>query len=491
MRNMSLVHSPLSPPVGRLVRSPLGFRRGGSRLVFPLDVAGALPESAYGIAQLTATYSGPAIRVFRPSDSGERDIYFKGQFLDAGDLADFLGTQVGKVMTFYDIRGNGRHITQATDASRAQISVQVTMSGGLSVAFNGVGEYPLPAALSLDRRSSEVIGVVEFPTSKEQNGLFEIGATSNAAMNIFTQSAGSMQWRPTGGAVAFKTQAAPRWYNVYGSATGGYFEQDGETSTAAAPTSLVSTGGYLGRIIPGGYTARMLFGFIAYYARVLSAGERAAAKAAADKIFNCVSTGGVLVANGDSIMASSTAGTLRNGIINQLLPSLATKPKVFNFAGGGEKIYNNLTGGAADFANYEALILSRYSAEKRVIFYFKGTNDMGVDGRTGAQAYADLQTYCGLARSAGAKVIVCTLLPRTSYGLSNTTEFAAFNTSVRTNWATFADGFVDFNQHPVMGAGGAAADSSLYLDGLHPTMYGNSLLAAYAAAEVNRVIALP
>lgn len=488
---MSLVHSPLSAPVGRLVRSPLAFRRGGSPLVFPLDQAGAMPAAAYGVVRLSSAYSGPAIRVVRPSDSAEQDIGFSGQRLDVAALSAFLGTQVGKVKTFYDHSGNGRDITQATDASRAQIHTSLTMAGGVCVAFNAVGEYALPASLSMDRRSSEVISVVEFPITKEQNGLFEIGAVSNGNSNIFTQSSGALQWRPNGSATAFKVQAAPRWFNQYGSASTSYFEQDGESATAAAGTTATATGGYLGRLVAAGYISKMLFGFIAFYARNLSAGERAAAKTAADQIFNCVTTGGLLAFQGDSITASSHSGTLRNGWVHQILPSLATSPRVFNFAGGGEQLVNDLVGGTSDMTSEELAVLSRYSSGKRVVLVFKGTNDMGVGGRTGAQVYADLQTYCAAIRTAGGKVIVCTLLPRTSYGVSNSTEFANFNTSVRTNWASFADGFIDFNQHPVMGAGGAPADTSLYLDGLHPTQYGNSLLASYAAPEVNRVIALP
>jgi lysophospholipase L1-like esterase len=484
-----MIFSPVRSPIRSAIGSPVGLLKT-SALVFPLDQAGAMPAAAYGVTRLSSAYSGPAIRVFRPSDSAELDIGFSGQRLDAAALSTFLGSQVGKIVTFYDHSGNGGHITQATDAIRAQISVGLTMAGGPCVAFNGVGEYALPAAISMDRRSSEVIAVAEFPIAKEQNGLFEIGAVANGNSNIFTQSSGALQWRPNGSATAFKVQSAPRWYNQYGSASTSYFEQDGESTTAAAATSVVSTGGHLGRLVSAGYTAKMLFGFIAFYARNLSAGERAAAKTAADLVFGCVSTGGLLAVQGDSITASSTAGTLRNGWIHQMIPSLATKPRIFNFAGGGEQLVNDLVGGTSDMTTEELAVLSRYSSGKRVVLVFKGTNDMGVANRTGAQVYADLQTYCGSIRANGGKVIVCTLLPRTSYGLSNTTEFAAFNTSVRTNWATFADGFVDFNQHPVMGAGGAPADSTLYLDGLHPTMYGNSLLASYSAAEVNRVLAL-
>jgi lysophospholipase L1-like esterase len=468
----------------------VGVGAGSLPLVYPLDEAGALPLAAYGVKRLSAAYSGPAIRV-RRADAVEVDIGFSGQNLDLTALTAHLGTATGTVTTFYDLTGNGRHATQTLVANQGSIQASLFMSGGLTVSLGDAGWYDLPAGISIDRRNGEVCGVFEQWTTKQQVGFYEIGTVANANLNVFTLASGAIRATPPGSNAAFKPQSRPVWIDHYGASTGVYFEQDGETQTGAAPTTATSSGGYFGRIVTGGYFGRFHHGMIAFYNRVLSAGERSALKAAASGIFEASSTGGVLMYTGDSILASSTATTLRNGIAHQITPLLATSPKEFNLSGGGEQLVNDLVGGSSGFAGDEGGVLSRYTSDRRVVFVFKGTNDMGAGGRTSAQVYADLQAFCGSVRSNGGFVIVATLLPRTSYGLSTLAEFTAFNNSVRTNWATFADGFVDFANEASMGAAGAESNTTLYSDGLHPTAYGNSLLAAAAAPEINRVFALP
>jgi lysophospholipase L1-like esterase len=486
-----MIRSPLRSPLSSALGSPFAMRRGGGApLVFPLDEAGALPLAAYGNARLTAAYSGPAMRVVRPSDSAELDIGFDGQWMDEAALSAFLGTETGRVRTMYDLTGNGLHMDQATAGLRAYLKPGLGVGAGVAPVFMATSEYALPAGISLDRRDAEYCGVIEHPILKNQWAAFEIGAVSNVSLNIFGAAAGSFSGRPTTTFTA-KTQTKPCWYNQRGSATAATIEQDTESGTGAAATSSVSSGGVLGRIVPAGYGLRGMYAFAAFYARNLSTVERSALKVAADSLWSCISTGGVLILNGDSIMASSTAATLFDGIGHRLYPLLNNKPKVFNFAGGGEQIVNDLVGGTSNFTTDEGAVLSRYTSDKRVVFVCKGTNDMGVAGRTPAQVYADLQSYCGSVRAGGGYVIVSTLLPRTSYGSSTVVDFATFNTNVQTNWASFADGFVDYAAHPIMGAGGAASNLSLYLDGLHPTPYGNSLLAVAAAPEINRVFALP
>lgn len=467
-----------------------GILGAGGAITYPLDVGGTLPLAAYGIKPLTAAYTGSAIRI-RRADAAEVDIGFSAGKLDAAAVSAHLGTATGTVTTFYDLTGNGNHATQTTVANQGSIQSSLFMSGGLTVSLGDSGWYVLPAGVSLDRRSSEVCAVIEPWIAKQQFGLYEIGAVALANMAVFGLSTGAMRGAPPNTNSAWQTQARPVWVDHYGSASGCYFEQDGESLTGAAPTTNSASGGWFGRNITAGYPGRFHHGFIAFYARVLSAGERSALKAASDSAFGCLSTGGVLLYNGDSITASSTASTLRNGYAHQVTPSLATNPRQFNFAGGGEQLVNDLPGGSSDFNANEALILSRYSSVRRVVFVHKGTNDMGLGSRTAAQLYANLQTYCAAVRSGGGMVIVSTLLPRTSYGTSSLGEFTTFNTNVRTNWASFADGFVDFANNATMGAGGAAANTTLYSDGLHPTAYGNSLLAADAAPEINRVFALP
>jgi lysophospholipase L1-like esterase len=481
----------LTRAITRSISSAFAVRRGGAApLVFPLDEAGALPQAAYGNARLTSAYSGPCWRVVRPSDSAELDIGFSGQWVDEAALSAFLGTETGRLRTWYDLTGNGLHMDQATAGLRAYVKPGLGVGGAVSPVFMATSEYALPAGISLDRRSAEYCGVLENPLAKQQWAPFEIGAVSNAHMNIFGQAAGGMQCRPS---VTFvpKTQTKPTWFNLQGSVVNATLTQDTETATGAAPASLVSTGGVFGRIIPAGYGMRGMIPFSAFYGRVLSTLERDALRAACDSLWACVSTGGVLILNGDSIMASSTAATLFDGINHRLLPLLSNKPKVFNFAGGGEYLQNDVVGGSSNFTTDEGAVLSRYTSDRRVVFVFKGTNDMSLGGRTPAQVYADLQSYCASVRSGGGLAIVATLLPKTGYGLSSSTDFDALNANIRANWASFADGFVDYATHSIMGAAGAASDTSLYLDGLHPTPYGNSLLAAAAAPEINRVFALP
>lgn len=486
-----MLGSPIRSPLTGAIRGVFERSRGGAApLVFPLDEAGALPLAAYGNARLTSAYSGPCWRVVRPSDSAELDIGFSGQWVDEAALSAFLGTETGRLRTWYDLTGNGLHMDQATAGLRAYVKPGLGVGGGAAPVFMATSEYTLPAGISLDRRNAEFCGVLENPILKSQWAAFEIGTVSNANLNIFGNAAGSMQGRPST-TFAPKTQTKPSWYNQRGSSTGAVLEQDTESGTGAAPTTSTSSGGFLGRIVPSGYGLRGMLAFAAFYNRVLSIDERADIKTACDSLWDCISTGGVLMLNGDSILASSTAATLFDGIGHRLYPLLNNKPKVFNFSGGGEQLVNDLVGGTSNFTTDEGAVLSRYTSDRRVVFVFKGTNDMGVAGRTPAQVYADLQSYCGSVRSGGGLVIVATLLPRTAYGLSSAANFDAFNADVRANWASFADGFVDYAAHPIMGAAGAASDLTLYLDGLHPTPYGNSLLAEYAAPEINRVFALP
>ena len=485
----------LESPIRSAMRSPLqqAFDRigsGGATLVYPLDKAGALPLAAYGVKRLTAAYSGPAIRI-RRADAVEVDIGFDGQNLDAAAVAAHLGSAVGTVVTYYDLTGNGNHATQPTAASQGDIQVDLTMNGGVTVSMVGqanTGHYIIPAGVSLDRQNAEVVGVAEWWTSSITAGWYEIGAVSNGNMGVFELTTANMRGTPPGSNTLFPAQARPVWMDHIGSTPNASFEQDGEVNTAVGLSSSIASGGFFGRLIPlNTYRGYFHTGYIAFYNRVLSAGERSAVKAASNSIFNCLSGSGVLIYQGDSIAASSTPQTLRNGWTHQVTAQLANNPKQFNFSGGGQRLDNVL----AAYATIPGPTLTRYSTERRVVFVPLGTNDMGVGARTAAQVYADTQSYCASVRASGGLVIVSTLLPRTSYGASNIGEFTTFNSNLRANWASFADGFVDFASNATMGAGGAPADPALYVDGLHPTAYGNSFLAAQAAPEINRVFALP
>lgn len=81
-------------------------------------------------------------------------------------------------------------------------------------------------------------------------------------------------------------------------------------------------------------------------------------------------------------------------------------------------------------------------SDTTVLTLLIGTNDL-TNGRTPADTYADLVSYCQARRSDGALVVAMTLTPQ-----SMQTEVDSLNSLIRANWATFADALVDLAADP-------------------------------------------
>lgn len=81
----------------------------------------------YGLrAYSAATAGGNAVRLIRASDSTQQDfVTLANGNLDIASIATFLAATTGKVVTWYDQTGNGRHVTQATDANRPDYAAAV------------------------------------------------------------------------------------------------------------------------------------------------------------------------------------------------------------------------------------------------------------------------------------------------------------------------------------------------------------------------------
>ena len=88
-----------------------------------LDNAGltsATPAAAaYAMRKLSSAYSGFALQVRRSSDNTTQDIGFTpGGDLDTASLKTFVGGGNGYVTKWYDQSGNGKNLTQATNAQQ-------------------------------------------------------------------------------------------------------------------------------------------------------------------------------------------------------------------------------------------------------------------------------------------------------------------------------------------------------------------------------------
>jgi lysophospholipase L1-like esterase len=457
--------------------------------IYPLDGAGALPEFAYSTRRLTASYSGPAIRVVRPSDSVTRDIGFVGQDLGVSDLDSFLGAEIGHVDKWYDQSGHGRDATQTTDADRPLVE-SGSVAGG-PVLFKN--KRPLifnekfmniPAGVSVGRDACNVFMALELMFALEEAGtLIQLGA-GGSQLTVFQNTTdldvsgwGSLTTLPK------PIEQRPALYEHIGNGGTGTLSQDFDSTTGAISAATLA-GGMIGNTdITSGYVLSGYVAAVIGYGRVLSGGEATVIRGAMRQLFNLVSVpnSGRVVFIGDSIVINGGTGNQWGyGFAKMAQRSLSNDVAFYNLGKGGTSIHDKLATYATDGAG---CILQKYS-DNRVVFLMYGTNDLTLLGRTAAQIYADIQTYCGYVRADGGKIIVATILPNAAWDSTQQTTRNDLNTLIRTNWASFADGLCDFANNAIMGPQSAASDSSLYGDGLHPTRLGHTYLKPDALAAL-------
>lgn len=124
-----------------------------------------------------------------------------------------------------------------------------------------------------------------------------------------------------------------------------------------------------------------------------------------------------------------------------------------------------------------------------IINVWEGTNDIFF-GATGQTAYNNIRQYCLNRKAYGFKVITGTVTPRSENGLPAgfETQRQLFNTLIRTYWFEFADAYHDVGGHELLGANGASDNLTYYVDKVHYTTLGHSLVQAIIARAVNSLL---
>lgn len=179
---------------------------------------------------------------------------------------------------------------------------------------------------------------------------------------------------------------------------------------------------------------------------------------------------GLLAFDGDSLTLGKS---VPDNYVTKVMRSLGGAYSFGDLAVDGQQL-------PAMTTNAPSTIDPKYSAAraKNIVIVWGGTNDIKLGGVTGATAYSRLQTYCAARRSAGWKVVVLTLLPREAGASGFETERQSFNTSVRTNWATFADALADVGNDATIGPNNADASTTYYqTDRIHLTEAGYRIVA--------------
>ena len=142
----------------------------------PLDVSGSA-SAAYSLRNLSSTYSGNVVEVRRSSDDTTQN--FTATEITDGTLLAFVGTggsDNGHVKTWYDQSGNSRDATQATSSNQPKI-----VNAGVLVTDRD-------GKLALDGKSSQL----DFPESEmlSSNGSYSLFT----ACDIADQTSGSVDF---------------------------------------------------------------------------------------------------------------------------------------------------------------------------------------------------------------------------------------------------------------------------------------------------------
>lgn len=113
-----------------------------------------------------------------------------------------------------------------------------------------------------------------------------------------------------------------------------------------------------------------------------------------------------------------------------------------------------------------------------IFVLWEGTNDLCSD-TSRVNAYNRIVQLCQLAKQAGFKVIIATILPRSYPGTPVSYESARkyVNNQIRLNYQNFADDIADVGGDPLMGDSADVNNTTYYLDKLHLTTVGYNRLA--------------
>lgn len=118
------------------------------------------------------------------------------------------------------------------------------------------------------------------------------------------------------------------------------------------------------------------------------------------------------------------------------------------------------------------------------LIVFAGTNGITLNANSAATEYAAFQTYIAARVAAGwpaAKIIVCTMLPRT--GVSETTR-TNYNASLVGDSGGVGYKLARLDLDASIGAAGQDTNLTWFLDGTHPTDAGQAIIASLIYAQM-------
>jgi uncharacterized repeat protein (TIGR02543 family) len=501
---------------------------------------------AVGLEKIVSGYSGPLIRVQRPSDNTQMDIYAAtgSNQLDTAAVSSFLGQTQGWITTLYAQDGSGHNVgtamptstatmptisaidptsisvngttnltarnieqpyqygqgnfryfvlPQSLTVNKSQVSVFLACrpdySGGPFMSLYEIGQNPNPVPAT-----SPTINLVDLMTTNGGlQGMSQIVYQNNNGYNdngVLTTTFGTNsvvpRCQPTVLGLVSSPSSSPLIY-LDG------VSHLGNTSNTPAVSANCSGGYLLAGNGSGNIYEQALYGqynFLAFAVYSGTVSPSTAASISNTMLPRTVPTVNI-VASGDSI-TQGTGTVYSYNMLRQVEPLLNAPADITNLAVYGTTSYTALNDMAYTEPNATAptgklLYSSNYATN---IYYVDiGTNDIHNGGvGSGATAWNVVKQALTAAKAIGYKTAAATLLHEYSESSTAATEINSFNSLLRAAAGQpYLDAIIDYQADPRLGNTGIyyGAYSG---DGTHPSDLGNEVMASIAAPIFNSFI---
>jgi uncharacterized repeat protein (TIGR02543 family) len=499
---------------------------------------------AVGLEKIVSGYSGPLIRIQRPSDNTQMDIYAASgsSQLDTTAVSNFLGQSQGWITTLYAQDGSGHNVGTALPTSTASMPTisaidptSISVNGTTNLTARNIEQpyqyvqgnfryFVLPQSLTVNKSqvsvflacrpdysggpfmslyeigqnpnpvppASPTINLVDLiSTNSGFEGLSQVTYQNNNGYNdngvlttTFGQNSVVARCQPTVIGLVSSPSSAPLLY------LDGVSHLGNTTGTAAASANC--SGGYLlagngsGNIYEQPLYGQYSFLAFAVYSGTVS--PSAAASISSTMLPRTVPTVNI-VASGDSI-TQGTGTVYSYNMLRQVEPLLNSKADITNLAVYGTTSYTALSDMTYTEPNATAptgklLYSTNYATN---IYYVDiGTNDIH-NGSTGTATWNVVQQALQAAKAIGYKTVAATLLHEYSESSTAATEINNFNAQLRAAAGQpYLDAIADYQADPRLGNIGIY-NGAYSGDGTHPNDLGNEVMASIAAPIFNSLI---
>lgn len=463
-------------------------------LEYLLSLISATPLAAYSIRKLSSSYSGPAIRVERPSDNAETDLALGFTKADA----DAFGANL-TVVKWYDQSGNGNDfVSQGTDPTLYFGQRPMIDFSGQDQTMELRSEDTVSVSAPKQFMAVDPIYASTHLSSFGASVLFDTRFEDGVSNNSFRQDNGSDVIYDNdvsdGGRKAERGEVqVTSWF---ASGDGDAVRVDGVALAKVSGTNAGDTTASTVNIVLGNRHGGTFEGSVGKYGEYIlfegtvSTGDRDIIEASQKSYFTERNR---IVFHGDSLAYGTGSGGHFSGVsFERTNVSHHTREGL----GEGWGVYNRSVPGSSlanvsPAANLTTLApltidtLYRAEAQKNICVLWTGWNDVN-GGADAEDLKTQIQTYCEARQAEGWQMIVVSL-PLANYS-GQPVGYPAIRTEVNDwlfeNWPTFANGYADLTDDLIIGDAGDTSDTDYWTDELHMTEAGYEIVAGYIADAI-------